>query len=347
MALLSNDLRSRLRTVKQRLRLFWYGHAPVPSIGALAPGLSREARSVRRGVSSHLRKTNSGEELFELRRRVHMLEKGLTMRPRRDTFAVDYIEAVVRRLETAWRLELMDEEMTAWARDVLDEYFEATARSESPQIERARQRYTNFTLASTSPYAGPAPVGEIASPIDARDFAALALGRRSVRWFLPEAVDRATVDLAVSTAMEAPTACNRVPYRFEIFDDPKDATRVAKLAGGTGGYANNLTGLIVIIGDHSAFLHPRDRHLIYIDGSLAAMSLILSFEAAGVSTCCINWPDLSEPESAMRKLLGLEEWERPIMLLAYGRADPDGLAPASPKRSVDRVRSYRTLSATE
>lgn len=337
-------LRARLRPLKQDLRLVWYRHIPMPSLGTLGPSFGREAHSVRAGISTHLRKTKSGEEIFELRRRVHMLEKGLTMRPRRDTFAVDYIEATVRRLEAAWRSGLMDDEMVAWARDVLDEYFAATSQSASPQISRARERYAAFVLESASPFSGPAPVGQLRPDVSAPDLFALVAQRRSVRWFLPERVEREVVDLAIATALEAPTACNRVPYRFEVFDDPADAAKVAALAGGTGGYVQNLTGLIVVIGDHSAFIHPRDRHLIYIDGSLAAMSLILGFEAAGVATCCINWPDLKGPERAMRKLLGLHEWERPVMLLAYGYADPDGLAPASPKRSMSGVRTFRKLT---
>lgn len=339
------DLRTRLRAFKQWLRLHWYRYAPISNLLAVAPGISREARSVRSGIATHLRRTADGTELFELRRRIHMLEKGLTMQPRRNTFAVDYIEMTVRRLKRAWHASLLDDEMTAWARDVLNEYFRATAASDSPQIQRSKENYESFELVSESPYVGPAPVGTIATSISADELSALATQRRSVRWFQSKRVDREIVDRAIATAIEAPTACNRVPYRFEIFDDPDDAAEVSRLAGGTGGYAHNLQGLIVIIGDHSAFLHTRDRHLVYIDASLAAMSLVLSFESAGVSTCCINWPDLPKPERNMRDLLQLEAWERPVMLLAYGYADPQGLAPTSPKRSLTAVRSYRRLSS--
>jgi nitroreductase len=272
-----------------------------------------------------------------------MLDKGLVMRPRRATFGTDYIEATVRRLEAAHASDLMDDEMTAWARDVLDSYFEATKTSPSPQIARSRKRYERLTLSSSIAYSGPSPVAVYKRPVSIDALGQLARARRSVRWFLPTPVERSILDHAISIALEAPSACNRVPYRMHIFDNPDDATRVAKLAGGTGGYAEDLVGIIAIVGDLSAFLHPRDRHLIYIDGSLSAMSLILALESAGVSTCCINLPDLRASDRAIRATLGLESYEQTIMLIAYGYADPSGLAPASPKRVLGGVRVYREL----
>src|SRR5690606_37757702 len=112
-------------------------------------------------------------------------------------------------------------------------------------------------------------------------------------------------DLAVA----APTACNRVPYRFLVFDDPEQAQRVAKIAGGTTGYADNIPALAVLVGDLSAYVDERDRHLIYIDGSLATMNFLLGLQAQGLASCCINWPDVRRRERKMSELLGLRPYE--------------------------------------
>ena len=62
--------------------------------------------------------------------------------------------------------------------------------------------------------------------------------------------------------------------------------------------------------------------LVYIDGSLAAMQLMLALESLGLSSCSINWPDVEERERQLAKILGLAYQERTVMLLAVGYADP-------------------------
>jgi hypothetical protein len=53
--------------------------------------------------------------------------------------------------------------------------------------------------------------------------------RRSVRWFLPEPVPRDFIDRAVEAASLSPSACNRQPYQFRIFDDPQLVEAVADM----------------------------------------------------------------------------------------------------------------------
>jgi nitroreductase len=102
---------------------------------------------------------------------------------------------------------------------------------------------------------------------------------------------------------------------------------------GTAGFASNLPALAVVVGDLSAFPLERDRHVIYIDGSLAAMQFMLALETLGLASCPINWPDIDAREAAMAKHLGLKPYERVVMLIGFGYAKDDGLIPFSRKRS--------------
>ena len=63
------------------------------------------------------------------------------------------------------------------------------------------------------------------------------------------------------------------------------------------------------------------------------MSLILALETLGLSSCCINWPDIEKQELAAEKALKLEPDERIVMFVAVGYADPKGLIPYSEKRT--------------
>jgi nitroreductase len=286
-----------------------------------------------------------GEHSYLLRRNIHMLEKGLVMRPRRPVFAVDYIAPTVRAYREMLDLsrtqpELVDARELQWATDVLTEYF-AVAGSH-PTIDKVRAWWQELSPPESE---GPtlAPYRRDLTgdpPVSLPALTELARRRRSVRWFDQRPVPRETIDAALAVAIEAPSACNRQPFEFRIFDDPEMVQRVAGIPLGTRGYGHNIPVVAVIIGKMRAFFSERDRHLIYIDGSLAAMSFILALEAAGLSSCLINWPDVADEERRMAATLGLEPDERVVMLVAIGYPDPTGSVPSSGKKSLDAYRRY-------
>lgn len=307
----------------------------------LSDGMRRERRAMIAGQREFTRRGNTDAQVYRLRRAVHMLEKGLTMRPLRSTFAVDYIERAVQDyVDLRVAASPFSPEELEWAGEVLRRYFDATSRSQDPAVAAARRLFQHHEGGGATSERGPSTPRVSDSIIEVSALEALARQRQSVRWFTDAAVPRSVVDQALEIAAEAPTACNRQPYRFHIFDEPDLARAVAAVPMGTAGYASSISSIVVLVGDMSAFADDRDRHLIYIDGCLAAMSFILGLEAQGISTCCINWPDLADRERAMADLLGLNPWEKPIMLIAYGYADDTGLAPYSQKKPIDAVRVY-------
>lgn len=347
MTLISGSPRRALKKMRDNVRQWNFRHLPPAAYYRLfSTEFDRESRAVFAGIRRHHALVQEGAEPFELRRRVHMLEKGLSMRPRRTTFATDYIEMVVERFQDGIRNSSLDQDTRYWITDVLHEYFRATAESEHRRILRARERFFNLETSSGAKFLGPEPVNQRAPAVGADAFEELVHLRQTVRWFLDTPVPRELVDRAIAAGLESPTACNRVPYRFDIYDTPADARRIAAIAGGTVGYVHNLQGLIVVIGDQSAYPSERDRHLIYIDASLAIMGTLFALRTLGVGSCCINWPDQREPERDMRRLIGFERHERIVMLIAYGYPDPEGVVPGSGKRSLESVRRYATLPAS-
>jgi nitroreductase len=325
------------------------GSRSLPSPYRLTGQFNSEFAAVGAGVARHHRDAPTAGVRFGLRRNVHMLEKGLTMRPRRTTFAAGYITDTVdgfRRYLDAARTIDIDE--AAWVLDVLDEYFAATAESDHrivlaardswrPLRRRALEQFPQLHAAARS-FSGPAPAELVPHHrIRIEDLQELAGDRRSVRWFLDEKVDRDKVVAALRVGTEAPTACNRQPYRIVIADHPSDVARLVSLPMGTKGYLHQVPALAVLVGDLSAFASERDRHLIYIDSCLAAMGFILGLEAQGIASCCINWPDLPDRHARMTAELGLQPYERVVMLIAYGYPDPRGLAPHSARRAWDDV----------
>jgi nitroreductase len=283
-----------------------------------------------------------------LRRNIHRLEKGLLMRPLRPLFALDYIAETVdcyaNVLESALLEKGVSRNELQWAHDVLKRYFAVSGSH--PVVDALSKRFAELAspdanlCAPTTPYRR-----ELHRPLPVtyEQFLELATRRRSVRWFLPKPVPRDCVDRAIQIAALSPSACNRQPFHFRIFDEPELVQKVAALPQGTEGYRENIPMIIVVLGRLRCFLDERDRHLIYIDGSLAAMSLAFGLETLGLSSCLINWPDLPSRERKMAKLLKLTPDERPIMLIAVGYPDPEGLVAASVKKTLGELRSYNVI----
>jgi nitroreductase len=306
----------------------------------LSRRFDREHRAVlagclayERGLSAPLRSSPL------LRRNVHRLEKGLVMQPRNPVFAEDYIEETVVEFVRVTATGDLDPVEHKWARDVLEEYFRAV--TDTPAIARARNRFGELAERN-EPGQGPASIprpradAKVAG-VSYDQFFALCRQRRSVRWFDARPVPRELVTKALDAAAQAPSACNRQPFLFRYFERPADAQRIAAIAMGTTGYAGNIQALVVLLGDLGCYPEERDRHVPYIDASLAAMQFMLSLETLGLASCPINWPDIEHREREMARALELPWHLRPVMLIALGYPDPQGGVPHSAKKPSESL----------
>jgi nitroreductase len=314
----------------------------------LSNAFHREHRSILIGRLKHYSLATEKEgERYRLRRNIHRIEKGLIADPRRDIFALDYIEDTVDLLLQGIGKDpnqVSDESELAWASGVLFRYFESTP--EHPIILRAKEKFDKIPIHAAK-YSDRSPYSrkEVLEPaFDFNSLLELSYQRRSVRWYSQEEVPSDLIDRALEVAAQAPSACNRQPFRFLIYKDRESIQRIAELAGGTQGFRENYPILVVIVGALRAYAEPRDRHVIYIDASLASMSFMLALETLGLSSCALNWPDIPPKEKQMAKLLGLEPDERVVMLMSIGYPAPETRIAYSQKKPLNVLREYRSLS---
>jgi nitroreductase len=275
-----------------------------------------------------------------LRRNIHRLEKGLIMRPRRASFAEAYVLETVEVFILAVQTKGFCKKELKWATDVLQKYFEVVEDQGRISLARATFATTNEPVSGNHSKAKSVPYSHASLPAPSVEFEELTqlyTRRRSVRWYQDRQVEKKSLEKAVNSASLAPSACNRQPFFFNYTTDGALASNIAELAMGTVGFAGNIPALIVVVGDLSNYPSERDRHVIYIDASLAAMQLMLALETLGLSSCPINWPDVESRERLMQNKLGLQYFERPIMLIAVGYAMPAGEIPFSQKKSADML----------
>lgn len=304
----------------------------------LSPHFSREHRAVlwgRRRFQDRIRHPEPHSPF--LRRGIHRLEKGLLMEPRRASFGDAFIGPLTEYFCRAQALGALDPAEGAWARDVLTAYFAVV--EDTPEIAQARRRFE----AAQAPGAGPGEGQRLPYPSAQRPVApvsyeallTLAKRRRSVRWYEAKPVPADLLERALALAAEAPSACNRQPFWIYQAEDASTAQALAACAGGTAGWVDNIPCTLVLVGDLSNYPRERDRHLIYIDGALFAMQLMLALETLGLSSCPVNWPDTPGAEKRMAKLLKLTPELRPVMLLTVGYAREDGAVAFSQKKAPE------------
>lgn len=278
-----------------------------------------------------------------LRRNVHRLEKGILMKPRRIPFALDYIGETLDAYITGSEAQNdggVDPVELQWGNDVLSKYFDIHSGVEVLKSEQ--QRFKPFCQNSSQTESRTPYLRDLSNtpPVTFEALRALAKQRRSVRWFLPKSVERDLLDRALEVAVQAPSACNRQPFMFRFFDDPELVQKLINIPFGLAGYGHQVPTVAVVTGQQRHYFEERDRHLIYIDASLAVMGFILSLETLGLSSCCVNWPDIEEKEKKMADLLQLDPDERPVMLIALGYPDPEGMVANSTKKSLSQLRTY-------
>jgi nitroreductase len=314
----------------------------------LVPVFYREHKAVMGGRLLYFKSTeNPVGSVAHLRRNIHRLEKGLVLRPRRIPFALDYIEETVDLYTRVLQRGSAITNEQLWARDVLHEYFDVCGNESrvSPyknsfdKIEHPSKDLSETFLSITnkrSPYAKENAGKELCSY---EDFKNLCIKRRSTRSFQPKQPPRSLIDKAIECAQLAPSACNKQPYKFLVFDKKEDISLLASLAEGTKGFHDQIPILIVVTASLADYHYEKDRHVIYIDSSLAIMSFMHAAETLGVSTCALNWSGTEFREKQFYSYVpSVAEHERPVMFIAVGYASSDCEVPFSSRKELDMVR---------
>ncbi|NNK93002.1 MAG: nitroreductase [Desulfobacterales bacterium] len=235
----------------------------------------------------------------------------------------------------------MPREIT-WARDVLLSYFNSV--DSEPLVNKAKKTFFSLEQKDNVALSVPYSRSEQTTLIPHKDLKLLVNKRKSTRVFLNKTVPRDLVDKALNIAALAPTSCNRQPTHYRIYDEPELVKKMAHLPLGTLGFADNIPMICALTGDLSAYSYERDRHSIYIDGSLSAMLFMLALETVGLASCPLNWAEINELDRKFADTVGIPIHERVIMFIAIGYPDPNGLVAFSEKKDLDLLRSYNKVA---
>ncbi|WP_051292700.1 nitroreductase family protein [Olivibacter sitiensis] len=276
------------------------------------------------------------------RRNIHRLEKGIAanMLDRRNSFATDYISETIDDF-SALAQNGANPYFLKWGKDVLETYFSIVTQTDS--IEALYTKFRSIDLSKSDnhsiksiPYA----YGTVRSSKPTfEQLNSLLVNRHSVRWYNGKRVADDIIQKAVSAALTAPSACNRQAFKVYCLQGDK-LEDIKRLKLGFEIFADYIHTFLFIVGDLSAYVEERDKHLIYIDGGLFAMSLMLALETMGVSSCPINYPDMSWLDNEIERILDLQRYQKGVMLISIGYANEDSPIPFSAKKQVNEVLTF-------
>jgi len=156
-------------------------------------------------------------------------------------------------------------------------------------------------------------------------------GRRSVRRFLAEPIDRSILDRIVGAAIWAPSGGNAQTWRFVVVTEAERRRRLQTVSPGLLGDPPVVIAICEDLGEARAkggtlgetFLAP-------VDAAMAAENLLLAAHAEGLGTCTIA----SFHRKAVARLLELPEGAEPILLISVGRPAE---FPEPPARRTDGI----------
>lgn len=292
----------------------------------------REMISVSQGRNTFLQNKFNKNVLV---RNIHRIEKGISMKNRRNIFAMDYIDETIDSfIECSEKFK--NDEQIDWAFQVLEKYFDLV---DLKVLEKQYSKFKSIQYETNKktvmvPYMRK---DSVVSSISYDQFLKLNMRRRSVRWYKDQFISEELISKALKVTKFSPSACNRQPFKFLFFNKKTDVQEISNIPMGTSGYSSNIPSIVVVVGDLSSYFSERDRHVIYIDASLAAMTFMLTLETMGLSSCPINWPDIEKLERKMQKKLSLKSHERPVMLISIGYADGKGIIPYSCKKNENNL----------
>lgn len=340
------SVKQRLKVFVQRLPFAWnlYWQLKQSLLRTLMlryhlADAKRTWRDMRWPVAQTEQWRLSAELLFNY----HKLEKGLVMPGKRRFFGAEPAERVMQ-LANRWRELRFPEQEPIYqgAIDTLRSYLQCLTDQQLDPEDRISTKVDAFiqehAVRASPSIETPVPVKRVSDPVLGLKFLReLLMERRSVRAYLPTPVSTNILMDAIRDAQQAPSACNRQPCTVMIVSDPSSKAELLSLQNGNRGFGHLAPHIGVIMSDASGFFDASERHQTYVDGGLFTMALLLSFQARGVSTCCLNWCVSPEIDDRARRLLKLAPSKRIIMLLALGYAPSDIVAPASPRRQTSDI----------
>jgi nitroreductase len=168
-------------------------------------------------------------------------------------------------------------------------------------------------------------------------------GRRSIRKYTSQPVDRPTLDLLLEAALRAPSSRNNKPWKFVVVDDPELLATLSTAKTHGSAFLRHAPLGIVVCADST-------KSDVWIeDCAIAAILIQMEAQSLGLGSCWIQirtrpHSESVTAESFIQEHLGLPEQIKVASIISIGYADE--IKTPVPAKNLDyQVVSYNLYTA--
>lgn len=285
-------------------------------------------------------KNNSKEAMDgKILRQTHIIEKGMSLSQPRKGFGQEKIQVLMAYLKTYIQFGYTTKSIAYLnGLNVLSAYkkFQDTMGYTNLELNSFLQQYENqLTDAFECGIRRCAKTTIIESTKG--DFKELFLNRHSLRQFSEDKVCFDLVRKAVELSMKAPSACNRQSAKVYYYTEQKTNDLLGKVINGNTGFSKEVKNYLVITSDRNCYTSSYERNQPYVDGSLFAMSLILSLEYYGIASCALQNSESRPLDKAIRCITGIPENEVIVLFIAIGNYKEEFSVAVSKRKNLEDV----------
>lgn len=275
----------------------------------------------------------SSRENYEawLTKQYHIVEKGLAMPAPRKNFGADKIRALVTGSEE-YLAKYGQTDLLQSISSAMRAYLAANdgLSIANPELHALIMRFVSSV--NDNGKGGT----KLVTPILFPAFEGFARSRSSVRTFNDNEVDNDLVAKAVDTAKYAPSVCNRQGWKVHLYPGKEDVSRLLSLQDGNAGFGQTVNKLLIVTADSRCFTNLESNQL-FVDGGLFSMNLLLALHSLGIGTCCLNLCVPYTREKQIKHVGGIEEFERPVMMIGIGHYDTKTRVAISSRKESDQI----------
>ena len=203
---------------------------------------------------------------------------------------------------------------------------------EGPDIMWAKQRIRNFkAIKREDKKAIFIPPADDANKIS-QDIFSVIKDRRTVRYWKKKSVPREIIRRLIEAATYAPTAFNRMEWRFYVAETPVDSMETGD-ASNASMFAKAPVRIFVAADERLFF----EKYSGAMDTGFALQNLIPAAHALGLGTCLIYQGEFVDPE-LMEKYYNIPTYMKVYCAVTIGYPDENPETPA--RMEVDEVTEF-------
>ena len=280
-------------------------------------------------------KSKSNYRAF-LTKQYHILEKGLSLPKPRQNFGKQKIEILLKTTKEYIK-KYDNDELTLLIKNCLIEY-----KNSNPKLSEVYPSLSSeideFILNHKYKNVGGTKIIDIlkVNQATAIDFAQFVETRTSVRNFLDSKINYEDIKEAVSIARHAPSVCNRQAWKLHYYEEKSIMKELLVLQAGNSGFTNSIKGLFIVTSDTSQFT-KLEGNQVFTDGGLFSMNFILALHSKRIGSCCLNTCVPYTTEKRIKKIAGIKENERLIMMIGIGYLKDEFKTAYSQKKSINEI----------